>query len=136
MSISPIFLLSEKIGIIGQKFVSFNRNINNLETGMRILKALFIGILFILAIIFATENTHEVGINYYGLMPVHVPLFLVVFASVMIGVFFAGILASIEQFRLKREINRLKKVKLTQEKELNSLRNLPLESSEHLKDKE
>ena len=97
---------------------------------MRILKTLFIGVLFLIALIFAAENTGPVEIHYYGIVPIQIPLFLVVFVAILLGILIAGLVSSFDKFKLKREMNRLKRVVRTQEEELNSLRNLPLDDAE------
>ncbi len=95
---------------------------------MRILKTFFIGVLFLIALIFAAENTGPVEIHYYGIAPLQLPLFLVIFVAILLGILIAGLISSFDKFRLKREMNRLKRVVKTQEEELNSLRNLPLDA--------
>ena len=95
---------------------------------MRILKSLFIGGIFAVALFFTAINTHLVDVYYYyDRPPLQIPLFLVALGAVLIGMAFAGLVALVERFHLKREIRHLRKVVREQEAELNTLRNLPLE---------
>lgn len=99
---------------------------------MRIVKLLFIVVLFIITLVFTAENTHlvEVRFEYYGISNLQLPLFLVVFLSILFGTLLAGIVAYIERFHLKREINKLRRLNKNQEDELSLLRNLPLEQGD------
>ena len=80
-------------------------------------KAIFLTLLFILGITFATENTGWVVIRYYfGLETPPIPIFLLVLFSVLSGVFLAGVGFLIDERSLKnalrekeREITSLQK---------------------------
>ncbi|MDY7030953.1 MAG: LapA family protein [Thermodesulfobacteriota bacterium] len=97
---------------------------------MRLLKTIFITFLFILAITFATKNLESVTIRYYYFEDIWTtPLFLVVFISVLAGILIAGVVGAYSRFTLKQEVKRHKKKILELEKELNSLRNLPITES-------
>ena len=80
-------------------------------------KAIFLTLLFILGITFATENTGWVVLRYYfGLETPPIPIFLLVLFSVLSGVFLAGVGFLIDERSLKnalrekeREITSLQK---------------------------
>lgn len=80
-------------------------------------KTIFLTLLFILGITFATENTGWVVLRYYfGLETPPIPIFLLVLFSVLSGVFLAGVGFLIDERSLKnalrekeREITSLQK---------------------------
>jgi uncharacterized integral membrane protein len=94
---------------------------------MRLLKTVFITALFIVGLTFAYKNQESVSIQYYFMQEVWtVPLFLLIFFSVLIGVFIAAIGGVYSGFKLKRDIKRQQKIILELEDELSSLRNMPI----------
>ena len=80
-------------------------------------KTIFLTLLFMLGITFATENTGWVVLRYYfGLETPPIPIFLLVLFSVLSGVFLAGVGFLIDERSLKnalrekeREITSLQK---------------------------
>jgi len=76
-----------------------------LERMVRLLKTVFLTLLFILGITFAMENTGWVVLRYYfGLETPPVPIFLLVLFSVLLGVFLAGIGFIMDVRSLKRAL--------------------------------
>ncbi|MEK6614002.1 MAG: LapA family protein, partial [Candidatus Binatota bacterium] len=68
-------------------------------------KAIFLTLLFILGITFATENTGWVVLRYYfGLETPPIPIFLLVLFSVLSGVFLAGVGFLIDERSLKKAL--------------------------------
>ncbi len=58
---------------------------------MRLIKTLIIALFFIFAITFALQNQSSISLHYYGLIPdFPVPLFLLVFFSILLGILIAG----------------------------------------------
>jgi uncharacterized membrane protein YciS (DUF1049 family) len=55
-----------------------------------------------------------------------VPLIIVFFGGVFIGIVIAGLISFANNLKLKREINQLKKKNLEKENEIKRLRTLPL----------
>jgi lipopolysaccharide assembly protein A len=97
---------------------------------MRLLKTIFMTLLFILAITFAMKNQETVSLRYYFTTELWtVPLFILVFVSVLVGILIAGMGSFFSGVKLKQEIRRKQKTILELQKELNSLRNLPLTES-------
>ncbi|MFQ5900803.1 MAG: lipopolysaccharide assembly LapA domain-containing protein [Thermodesulfobacteriota bacterium] len=99
---------------------------------MNIIKTIIFSLLFFAAIVFAVDNNVNVSVSFYGLGSTYLPLFIVVFISVFLGIIIAGLIGGIEGVRFRMEIGRLKKQIKEQEKEINSLRNLPLSESTEL----
>jgi len=97
---------------------------------MKFLKTIFIAILFVIAITFAIKNQDSIELKYYFIDGVWtMPLFLLIFFSVLLGILIAGFAGFFAGFKLKYEIRKYKKTLLELEKELNSLRNLPITES-------
>ena len=58
---------------------------------MKLIKTLIVAIFFIIAITFALQNQQLITLHYYGLIPdFSVPVFLLVFFSVLLGILIAG----------------------------------------------
>ena len=84
---------------------------------VKFVKTIFLTLLFMLGITFATENTGWVVLRYYfGLETPPIPIFLLVLFSVLSGVFLAGVGFLIDERSLKnalrekeREITSLQK---------------------------
>jgi len=100
---------------------------------MKFSKTILIMVLFIIAITFAIKNQAPISLKYYFFEgTLTMPLFLLIFFSMLTGVLIAGGAGVFAGFKLKYEIRKYKKVILELEEELNSLRNLPItESNEH-----
>ncbi|MEW6616643.1 MAG: LapA family protein [Thermodesulfobacteriota bacterium] len=97
---------------------------------MRLLKTVFVTLFFIAAITFAIKNQESVSLQYYFINEVWtMPIFLLVFISILVGVLVAGFGGVFSGFKLKQEIKRQQKTILELEDELNSLRNLPIMES-------
>jgi len=97
---------------------------------MKFLKTALIVILFIVAITFAIKNQDPVSLRYYFFEGAWtMPLFLLIFFCVLIGILIAGAVGVFAGFKLKYEIKRNKKTILELENELNSLRTLPITAS-------
>ena len=98
---------------------------------MRLLKTVFVTLFFIAAITFAIKNQESVSLQYYFINDEvwTMPLFLLVFLSILLGILVAGFGGVFTGFKLKQEIKRQQKTILELEDELNSLRNLPIMES-------
>ncbi|MFH2012788.1 MAG: LapA family protein [Pseudomonadota bacterium] len=100
---------------------------------MRLLKTVLITLFFIIAITFAIKNQESVSLQYYFFDNVvgPMPLFLLVFFSILVGVLITGVGCFFTSFKLKQDIKRQQKIISEQEKELYSLRNMPIMESKH-----
>lgn len=94
---------------------------------MKFLKSIATALLFLLAITFSLKNNEMVAIKYYfQLESLDLPLYLLVFFSVILGIFIGGMEGVVERIKSGNVIRKLKKEMKKMEKELTSLRNLPL----------
>jgi uncharacterized integral membrane protein len=85
----------------------------------KVLKTIFLTLLFILGITFSMENTGWVVIRYYfGLETPPVPLFLLVMFSILFGVCLAGAGFLIDQISLRRALREKEKRIMSLEAEL------------------
>ena len=71
----------------------------------KVLKTIFLALLFILGITFSMENTGWVVLRYYfGLETPPVPLFLLVLFSILFGILLAGAGFLMDQWSLRRAL--------------------------------
>jgi len=86
-------------------------------------KAIFVTLLFILGITFATENTGWVVLRYYfGLETPPIPIFLLVLFSVLSGVFLAGVGFLIDERSLKKALREKEREIASLQKEMQPYR--------------
>ena len=86
-------------------------------------KAIFLTLLFILGITFATENTGWVVLRYYfGLETPPIPIFLLVLFSVLSGVFLAGVGFLIDERSLKKALREKEREITSLQKEMQPYR--------------
>ena len=98
---------------------------------MKFLKNIFVAFLFLIAITFSLKNNETVALKYYFQeMPLEMPLYLLVFCSVILGILIGGVEGVMEKIRTASTIRRLKKELEAKERELTSLRNLPITENE------
>ena len=91
---------------------------------------LFVALLFLLAITFSLKNNENVLLYYYfEVGPFSIPLYLLVFVSVIFGILIGGVEGLFQKAKSNLTIRRLKKELDSKEKELTSLRNLPITES-------
>ncbi len=99
---------------------------------MKFLKKIMVAFLFLIAITFSLKNNEMVTLRYYFQeLPLEVPLYLLVFCSVILGILLGGVEGVMEKIRTTRTIRRLKKELDAKERELTSLRNLPITETEN-----
>lgn len=71
----------------------------------KVLKTIFLTLLFILGITFSTENTGSVVLRYYfGLESPPMPLFLLVLFSIVLGIVLAGVMFILDERSLKKAL--------------------------------
>ncbi|PKN70480.1 MAG: hypothetical protein CVU54_05110 [Deltaproteobacteria bacterium HGW-Deltaproteobacteria-12] len=78
---------------------------------------LFIGFAFFI-VTFSLENAAPVHLRYYNFVDVIVPIYMLLFISLLVGIIITGFLGIIERFRLNRAISRLNKTIRDLRKEL------------------
>jgi uncharacterized integral membrane protein len=99
-------------------------------------------VIFLVAIFFSIQNRDPVTLRF-GLYPFQsepwfevpeVPLFLVILCGIFLGLLIGGIGDLYKRFQLKRAIRQNQKVIERLEKEVDSLRNSPLDRPSSAKD--
>jgi uncharacterized integral membrane protein len=94
---------------------------------MKLLKNIFTALIFLLAITFSLKNNENVSLYYYfQIGPVDLPLYLLVFISVFFGMLIGGVDSLVQRTKSSLAIRRLRKELESKERELTSLRNLPI----------
>lgn len=89
----------------------------------KVLKTIFLSLLFILGITFSMQNTGWVVLRYYfGLETPPLPLFLLVMFSIMVGVVLAGAGFLIDQWSLRRTLREKERQVAALENELRPYR--------------
>jgi ATP adenylyltransferase len=101
---------------------------------MKQLKAILV-ILFLLLVVIVAVQNHEalsttvkfrVDLVFMDYQTGEMSLYFVSVITFLVGVFFAGLIGIAERFRLNRQTKNLVKEIKEKDKELNSLRNLPV----------
>ena len=90
---------------------------------MKLAKAIFIILLFFFTIVFCLQNVDNVTLYYYGLVDnLTAPLFIVVLASVFLGIIIGIIGGGLTTMRLRLQLRRQTKESEELRKELASLK--------------
>lgn len=105
---------------------------------MKHLKVILIILFILLVVIIAVQNyapmsttvKFRINLVFFNYETPQMSLYLVSIISFLIGVLFAGLAGIAERFQLKRQIKILTKDTKEKDKELNSLRNLPVTSED------
>ena len=77
---------------------------------------------------FSTEVVFRIDIFTLHYRSNPVSMYYIITIAFLFGILIAGLYGIVERFNLKKEINTLRKSSEEKEKELNSLRNLPITS--------
>lgn len=86
---------------------------------IKVIKVVFLTLLFILGITFSMKNAEPQVLRYYfGLETPPVPLFLLVLFSVLLGVLLAGVSFLLDQRSLKKAVREKEREMASLEKEL------------------
>lgn len=94
---------------------------------MKLIKIILVLILFIALLMIAYLNQNEVTVGYYyGKTVEGVPLFIVIFAAILIGLVIAGLISASDLLKKNLAIRRLNQNIKTLEEEIQSLRRLQL----------
>ena len=92
-------------------------------TVVKVLKTIFLALLFIVGITFSMQNTGWVVLRYYfGLETPPLPLFLLVMVSILFGVVLAGASFLIDQWSLRRALREKERQVASLENELKPYR--------------
>lgn len=101
---------------------------------MKQLKSIIIILILTLVVVIIVQNFQmlitpvefKIDLMFYSIQSSRLPLSLVALGAFLIGVLAAGLQGILDRMGLKRDIRSLKKELSEKEKELNSLRNLPV----------
>lgn len=91
------------------------------------INVLLVIVLSSFATMFAMANLTPIQIHFLGVSSASIPLYIPVFAAFMLG-FFGGVLAlTFSRRKHKQEISRLKQENERLQREVDNLRNIPLQ---------
>ena len=104
---------------------------------MKNIKAIISVVLMLLAVILIVENleqlsqqlTLKVDFYFWGWKTEPMSFYFVIIIVFLLGILIASLFGMFERFKLKKKIRVISKEKRDKDKELNSLRNLPLVES-------
>ena len=97
---------------------------------MKLIKIILVLILFILLLMIAHLNPSAVDVGYFfGKSLYDVPLFAVIFASILIGMAIAGLISFSDQLKKKLAIRQANQKIANLEEEIKSLRSLQISES-------
>jgi len=88
---------------------------------------LFLLLLFVLVYFFVTNGSQTVDVNLLGHQYLDLNVFWVVAAAFALGFLTALVIMSIREWRLRRELRRLRRESRVRDRELADLRTLPLQ---------
>jgi len=104
---------------------------------MKHIKALISIVLMLLAVVLIVENltqlsqklTLKVDLYFWGWKTEPMSFYFVIIIVFLLGILIAGLYGIFERFKLKKKIKLISKEKREKDKELNSLKNLPIVES-------
>lgn len=86
---------------------------------IKVIKPVFVTLLFILGITFSMQNAQPLKLKYYfGLETPDIPLFLLVLVSVLVGVLLVGMSFIVDQWSFRRTIREKERRIASLEKEI------------------
>lgn len=85
---------------------------------MKILSLILLIAFAFFIVTFSLENAAPVHLKYYNIFDMVVPIYILLFVFLLIGVVITGFLGIIERFRLNRDMSRLNKTIRDLRKEL------------------
>jgi uncharacterized integral membrane protein len=85
---------------------------------MKILSLILLIVFAFFIVTFSLENAAPVHLKYYNFFDVFVPLYIIFFVALLLGIIITGLIGVIERFRLNRSISRLNKTIRDLRKEL------------------
>ena len=87
---------------------------------MRIIYLILVIVFALFIVTFSQENLKIIHLQYYSLLKTDVPIYLLIFISLLFGVVITGFWGIVERFRLNRTIRRLNRIVRELRKELNA----------------
>lgn len=86
----------------------------------------FLVLLVVLVYFFAENNDKSIDIDFFGKSFYAISIYWIVLVSFMLGFATSFISATMREFRLRRDISRLRKDNTTKDREIADLRTMPL----------
>ncbi len=77
---------------------------------MRVVYLILVILFSFLIVTFSLQNSARVQLQYYHYLNIDVPTYMIIFASLLIGVIITAFWGIVERFRLNRTISRLNKL--------------------------
>jgi uncharacterized integral membrane protein len=93
---------------------------------MRIIYLIFVIVFALFIVTFSQENLTKIHLQYYDFLKTDVPIYLLIFISLLLGVIITGFWGIVERFRLNRTIRRLNKIVRDLRKELHANEEPPI----------
>ena len=93
---------------------------------MRIIYLILVIVFALFIVTFSQENLKIIHLQYYSLLKTDVPIYLLIFISLLFGVIITGFWGIMERFRLNRTIRRLNRIVRELRKELNANETPPI----------
>ena len=93
---------------------------------MRIIYLILVIVFALFIVTFSQENLKIIHLQYYSLLKTDVPIYLLIFISLLFGVIITGFWGIVERFRLNRTIRRLNRIVRELRKELNANETPPI----------
>jgi uncharacterized integral membrane protein len=87
---------------------------------MKIFSLILLIIFAFFIVTFSLENSTPVNLQYYSFFSIIVPVYMLLFASLLAGIIITGFIGVVERFRLNRTISRLNKTIRDMRKEIRS----------------
>jgi uncharacterized integral membrane protein len=85
---------------------------------MKIISLILLLIFAFFIVTFSLENAAPVHLQYYNFFNIKVPIYMLLFISLLAGVVITGFIGIVERFRLNRTISRLNRTIRDMRKEL------------------
>jgi uncharacterized integral membrane protein len=85
---------------------------------MKVLSLILLTAFAFFIVTFSLENASPVHLKYYNFFDVVIPLYIIFFIALLLGIIMTGSIVAVERFRLNRSINRLNKTIRDLRKEL------------------
>jgi uncharacterized integral membrane protein len=85
---------------------------------MKIITLILLLVFAFFIVTFSLENAAPVHLQYYSFFNVQVPIYMLLFVSLLIGIVITGFIGIVERFRLNRTISRLNRTIRDMRKEM------------------